>query len=138
MGIYGSARPSKAPHEGFQGSRETALDVIAKSSSHKILYALIREARLVSAVRAADKITLFAPTDAAFRRHGSVPKGAMKALVLGHVLQYSKAPPPNHERMQTFKTLANTRIDAQTVRPYMRNGIAARNGVVFVTDVVLT
>ena len=132
---YGPGSENKSK-ESFTGSLPSIIDVISYSKDHKQLYGLLQKASLINALKGADNITMFAPISLAFKNIPieSLSKTELKSLLLGHVLQYSKSPPPNHLKMKSFKTLSNSRIDSSKVHKYMKNGIQTRNGVLFVTD----
>lgn len=100
---------------------------IRNSPDHSKLYALLQKFKLVSALNAADNVTVFAPTNAAFTNIDSVTKQKL----LDHVLQYSKAPPPNYQKMKTLKSLAGNRHSTDTLLPLMKNGQKCQNGVVY-------
>ena len=89
-------------------------------------------------LKASDKITVFAPTDKALKGAENMPVADLKTILLGHVLQYSTSPPPNHKNMKSFKTLAGTRIDATNVRRFMNKGIKTTNGTLYITDAIIS
>lgn len=116
----------------------SVVDVIQSSENHKTLAKLLKDAKLVNALKAADTITVFAPIDAAFKGI-SVPEDQLKQILLFHVLQYSSAPPPNVKSMKSFKTLhKSARLQASAVSSYIKSKpVKASNGVLYVTDKVL-
>ena len=106
-------------------------ELISASPEHTILASLLKKAKLLHALNTSDNITVFAPTDEAFSKI-SYPENLKKTL-LRHVLQYSKAPPPNYKNMKSFSTLSGERIPASKVHKFMKNPLRGSNGVVYVT-----
>ena len=128
------------PQETFVGGRAvlpSVVEVISSSKRHTKLFELLQKAKLVNALNGADNITVFAPTNAALRSLSASSPAELKQMLLGHVLQYSRSPPPNHASMQTFRTLAGTKIPASKVRQFMKNGTKTRNGVLFTTNIII-
>lgn len=131
---YDEPKPTKTRTQPMLPSM---IDVIATSKSHSLLYELIKKAGLVSAIKGADHLTFFAPTNPALRSIASLPKSSIKPTLLSHLLQYSSSPPPNHKDMKSFKSLSGSRIDASRVRKFMKSGIKTRNGIIFSTNTLI-
>ena len=124
----------------------SVMDIIKASQQHKTLYSLIKRAALVRELSNMKNVTILAPTDDAFLNvELPTKKGDIKNLLLLHVLQYTRAPPPNYKTMKSFSTLAkyddNTpvRISAVPLRRYMKptKELRGSNGVVFSMNKVL-
>jgi uncharacterized surface protein with fasciclin (FAS1) repeats len=136
---------SKSKTEKFTAEKISIADVILSSPVHTILAKLLKKVKLLKALKSSDKITVFAPTNDAFRNLkvslGSLSKNEIKNILLSHVLQYSKSPPPNFKKMKTFKTLApdGRKLDASRVLPSMKvsNALKLSNGTLYVINKVL-
>ena len=133
---YGKKK-KKMSTEAFH-SKPSIVDVIKSSEQHTILHSLLKKTKLNDVLKASDKITVFAPTDKALKGAENMPVADLKTILLGHVLQYSTSPPPNHKNMKSFKSLSGTRIDATKVRRFMNKGIKTTNGTLYITDAIIS
>lgn len=127
----------KPKKERFDQPKPNVEQILKATGKHDILLKLLKEAKLLNALKAGDKMTIFAPTDSAFSKIKT--EDSIKDVLLKHVLQYSSSPPPNWRKMKTFKTLSNVKINADKVKQYMENkGIKAINGsTIFSIPIVL-
>jgi uncharacterized surface protein with fasciclin (FAS1) repeats len=136
---------SNSKTEKFTGEKISIADVILSSPVHTILAKLLKKFKLINALKSSDKITVFAPTNDAFRNLkvslSSLSTNEIKNILLTHVLQYSKSPPPNFKKMKTFKTLApdGRKLQASRVLPNMKvsNALKLSNGTLYVINKVL-
>lgn len=139
------------PAAAGAGSTTTIAGIVAASPEHTTLLALVKKAGLADELSAPGKLTLFAPTDAAFAK---VPKATLAALgkdraALKRVLLYhvvaGRVPASKVVMLKSAKTLTgptvSIRVTGKTVRV---NGarvtaadLAASNGIVHVIDRVL-
>lgn len=139
MPSYGNSKK-----ESFTGE-PTIADIILNSPVHTILAKLLKKHRLMKALRSSDKLTVFAPTNDAFRNAKNVVSKLgtteVKNLLLGHVLQYSTSPPPSFKKMKTFQTLASDgrKLNAKAVLPSMKkqNALKLSNGTLYIINKVL-
>ena len=140
---YGSPKKEKKK-ESFTGE-VTIADVIESSPVHTIMLKLLKQYRLLKALRSSDKLTVFAPTNDAFRKVlpslKNLSKSEVKNILLGHVLQYSTSPPPAYKKMKSFKTLASDgrKLNASAVLGNMKKSKALKlsNGTLYILDKVL-
>lgn len=138
MGIYG---PSKRTKKEDFVALPSISTIVSHSPDHSKFFNLIKKAKLLTTLSAADGLTVFAPTDAALKDLDveKMTSANAKTIVLGHVLQYSKAPPPNYKKMKSFATLQNggKRIQASDVQSFMNSPVHALNGVLYVIEFTL-
>ena len=121
-------------------------ELIAYSPVHTTLIKLLKKYKLLSKLKNLSYLTVFAPTNDAFRSIkdtlSKMKDKEVKELLLSHILQYSKSPPPGFQKMKSFKTLSvmTPKIDAKTIVPILKksNGLKVNNGTLYVISKVLT
>ena len=136
--------PSPKKKESFTGELSIA-DIIESSPVHTLLAKYLKQFKLMKALRSSDKLTVFAPTNDAFRKISAdlkkLPKKEIKNILLSHVMQYSSSPPPGYKQMKTFKTLASDgrKLNATSVLPLMKknNSLKMSNGILYIINKVL-
>ena len=120
-------------------------ELIAYSPVHTKFTKLLKKYKMLSKLKKLSYITVFAPTNDAFRNIKdtltSLSDTQIKGLLLSHILQYSKSPPPGFKKMKSFKTLSDItpKIDAKTIVPIMKksNGLKVNNGTLYIINKVL-
>ena len=92
FGLFANARPVQAKDKNLPSIVEIALDVNAKTGEFSTLIAALQYADLVDALNAKRKLTVFAPTDAAFAKLGlnagnidTLSKSDLTNILLYHV-----------------------------------------------------
>jgi uncharacterized surface protein with fasciclin (FAS1) repeats len=135
---------TKAPQRNIVGTA-------AAAGSFTTLLTLAKQAGLVGALSGPGKLTVFAPTDAAFKK---VPKATLAKLgkdraLLRRVLLYhvvkGSVPAAKVVGLRSAKTLAGPsvriRVDGTTVRVntarVVKTDVKATNGIIHVVDRVL-
>ena len=106
---------------------------------------MLKKHKLINALRSSDKLTVFAPTNDAFRRFQLIRKkwtaSDIQNILLGHILQYSASPPPGYKTMKKFRTLASDgrKLNASLVLPSMKKSKALKlsNGTMYILDKVI-
>lgn len=128
---------------------KTIAETVAESKDHTILLTAVKEAGLVGALGGKGSMTVFAPTDAAFKKLGDdtikkvvADKELLKKILLAHVITdkavYAKdVTPLDGKEVNGFKITANkdgVKIgDAKVTTA----DIKCSNGVIHVIDTVL-
>jgi uncharacterized surface protein with fasciclin (FAS1) repeats len=149
--LAGSApQTTKAP-ERSAAPQQNIVGTAAAAGSFKTLLSLAKQAGLVGALSGPTKLTVFAPTDAAFKK---VPKATLAKLgtnraLLRRVLLYhvvkGSVPAAKVVVLRSAKTLAGPsvriRVEGKTVRVnqarVVKTDIKATNGIIHVVDSVL-
>ncbi|MGV8829971.1 MAG: fasciclin domain-containing protein, partial [Breznakibacter sp.] len=109
-------------------------DIVSNSADHTILKAAVDAAKLDAALKCEDLLTLFAPTDDAFR---ALPKGTVEALLedptgqLKQILLY---------HVVEGKTLSNELSDGQTIMTLQgqKVQVSIKNGHVYINNAKVT
>lgn len=127
------------------------VQVASKAGNFKTLVALVKKAGLAGTLSSKGPFTVFAPTDAAFKK---VPKSTLdalakdkkklKAVLLYHVVK-GKVPASKVVTLDSAKTLngKSVSIDVMDGKVYVNNAqvttadVKARNGVIHVINEVL-
>lgn len=146
--LLGLARPAPSP----AADALCIHDTLAASRDHAVFFVAATEARQAAALRNAGPLTLFAPTDAAFKRldDAAVKKiaadpDAVKKLFLAH-LAPGKLSAADLAKVggKEIKTLGGTVLKVENGKDGLRVGGAkvvathqCSNGVVHVLDAVL-
>ena len=136
-----------------QDNKSTIVDIAAKSDQFKTLVAAVKAAGLASTLAGDGPFTVFAPTDAAFKKLG---KGTLQDLLkpenkgkLADILRYhvvaGKVPATKVAGMKGAKTVQGAEVAIATKEGKVRIGeatvvkadIMASNGVIHVIDTVL-
>src|SRR6185369_10750842 len=73
----GAYCPRKQIHMQFQGPMKNLIDAAAEVGNFKILLSAFKSASLIDMLRSPGQYTVFAPTDAAFKR---LPAGSLEAM----------------------------------------------------------
>ena len=146
--LAGSAQASVSAHAA---SGKTIVQIAASNKQFSTLVALVKEAGLVKALSGSTKLTVFAPTNAAFAK---VPKATLKKLahnkkLLTEVLEYHVVPgvvtAAQVEKLHSAKTLEGARVhfSVKHGHVYVNNAeviaanIRASNGIIHVINRVL-
>jgi uncharacterized surface protein with fasciclin (FAS1) repeats len=128
---------------------KTIAETVTESKDHTILLTAVKEAGLVGVLNGKGPMTVFAPTDAAFKKLGDdtlkkvvADKELLKKILLAHVITdkavYAKdVIPPDGKDVNGFKITANkdgVKIgDAKVTTADLK----CSNGVIHVIDTVL-
>jgi uncharacterized surface protein with fasciclin (FAS1) repeats len=134
-----------------QAPKKNIVETAAGAGQFKTLVKLVKSAGLVGALSGKDKLTVFAPTDAAFKK---VPKATLdalgkdkkklKAVLLYHVVK-GKVTSKQVVKLTGAKTLngASVKIAVRKGKVYVNKAkvttadVNASNGVIHVIDSVL-
>jgi uncharacterized surface protein with fasciclin (FAS1) repeats len=131
-----------------QADPKDVVEVVLASKDHTVLATAVKEAGLVEALKGAGPFTVFAPTDAAFKKLGDdkvravvQDKELLKKILLAHVVQgkavYAKdAAALDGKEVNGFMVAAKDGVrigDAKVTKADLKAG----NGVVHVIDTVL-
>jgi uncharacterized surface protein with fasciclin (FAS1) repeats len=128
-------------------------DTVAGMKDHTVVEAAIREAREIATLKADGAYTLFAPTDAAFKKLDdaaiktiATDKAAVKRLIRGHVV-LGKLTSAELKKLdgKELRTLQGTVLKVQSMQDGIHVGAAkiatanieCSNGVIHVIDAVL-
>jgi uncharacterized surface protein with fasciclin (FAS1) repeats len=125
------------------------VDIAVGSKDHTILVTAVKEAGLVDVLKGKGPFTVFAPTDAAFKKLGDDKlkevvknKELLKTILLAHVVQgkavYAKdVVGLDGKEVNGFKIAANTGGVTIGDAKVTKTDIKASNGVIHVIDTVL-
>ena len=123
--------PPAVPHprRGGPGRVKNIVQTAVAAGQFKTLVALVKKAGLAGALSGSGKLTVFAPTDAAFKQ---VPKATLAKLgrdraLLKSVLLYHVAR-GNVKAAQVVKLKSAPTLNGQRVRITVRNGSVYLNG----------
>ena len=134
-----------------QAPKKTIVETAAGAGQFKTLVKLVKSAGLVGALSGKDKLTVFAPTDAAFKK---VPKATLdalgkdkkklKAVLLYHVVK-GKVTSKQVVKLTSVKTLngASVKIRVKSGKVYVnkarvtKTDVKASNGIIHVINQVL-
>jgi uncharacterized surface protein with fasciclin (FAS1) repeats len=125
--------------------KDVAATVLA-SKDHTILASAIKETGLVTTLRGSGPITLFAPTDAAFRKLGDdavralvADKDRLKALVLAHVVTGKAVNEKDAAGVRDLNGFPVSTRSGFTIGPakVTKADVKCGNGVIHVIDTVL-
>jgi uncharacterized surface protein with fasciclin (FAS1) repeats len=132
---------------------KTVADIVAGSKDHTLLLAAVKEAGLVDALKGKGPITVFAPTDAAFKKLGDetikkvlADKELLKKILLAHATEGAvMAADVKKLDGKEVKTLQGTAFKVEVKDDAVMFGgakvtaadLKAGNGVVHVIDTVL-
>ncbi len=134
-----------------QAPKKNIVETAAGAGQFKTLVNLVKSAGLVGALSGKDKLTVFAPTDAAFKK---VPKATLdalgkdkkklKAVLLYHVVK-GKVTSKQVVKLTSAKTLngASVKIAVKKGKVYVNKAkittvdVNASNGVIHIIDTVL-
>lgn len=134
-----------------QAPKKNIVETAAGAGQFKTLVKLVKSAGLVGALSGKDKLTVFAPTDAAFKK---VPKATLdalgkdkkklKAVLLYHVVK-GKVTSKQVVKLTSAKTLngASVKIAVKKGKVYVNKAkittvdVNASNGVIHIIDTVL-
>jgi uncharacterized surface protein with fasciclin (FAS1) repeats len=141
-----------APSAARAEEPKTVADIVAGSKDHTILLKAVTEAGLVDALKGAGPITVFAPTDAAFKKLGDETikkvvgdKELLKKILLAHAVE-GRVLAEDVKKLdgKEVKTLQGTSFKVDTTDGVKIGGskvtaadLKAGNGVVHVIDTVL-
>jgi uncharacterized surface protein with fasciclin (FAS1) repeats len=147
--VAGSTAPRA---EAAPAASQNIVQTAVAAGQFKTLVALVKKAGLAGALSGSGKLTVFAPTDAAFKK---VPKATLAKLgrdraLLKSVLLYHVAK-GNLRAAQVVKLTSAPTLNGKRVRVSVRNGsvylngsarvtkadVAASNGTIHVIDRVL-
>jgi uncharacterized surface protein with fasciclin (FAS1) repeats len=133
--------------------KKTIADIVAESKDHTILLALVKEAGLVDTLSGKGEWTVFAPTDAAFKKIDEEKlkkvkgdKELLKKILLAHVVKGTVLSTDvvklDGKEVATLEgTKFKVSVDGKTVKFGPAKVVAAdrkaSNGVVHVIDTVL-
>ena len=147
VALFVSAAPARAEEP------KTVADIVAGSKDHTLLLAAVKEAGLVEALKEKGPITVFAPTDAAFKKLGDetikkvlADKELLKKILLAHAVEGSvMAADVKKLDGKEVKTLQGTSFKVEVKGDAVMIGgakvtaadLKAGNGVVHVIDTVL-
>jgi len=151
LAIPTAALATTAAPEAPTAPQRNIVGTAAAAGSFTTLLALAKQAGLVGALSGPGKLTVFAPTDAAFKK---VPKATLAKLgkdraLLRRVLLYhvvkGSVPAAKVVGLRSAKTLAGPsvriRVDGKTVRVnqarVVKTDVKATNGIIHVVDRVL-
>jgi uncharacterized surface protein with fasciclin (FAS1) repeats len=128
------------------------VDVVLASKDHTVLAAAVKEAGLVEMLKGKGPLTVFAPTDAAFKKLGDdtiqavlKDKEKLKSILLVHAVE-GKVMAADVAKLngREVKTVGGTSFKVDTTdgvkfgnAKVIKADIAANNGVVHVIDTVL-
>jgi uncharacterized surface protein with fasciclin (FAS1) repeats len=127
---------------------KTVADTLAASKDHTVLLTGVKEAGLFGALGGKGSVTLFAPTDAAFKKLGDdtlkrmvADKDFFKRLVAGHVvtgkaLSAKDLAALDGRQVNGFKVSAKGGLKIGGAKVTTR-GVTCGNGVMHVIDAVL-
>jgi uncharacterized surface protein with fasciclin (FAS1) repeats len=147
--LIGLALPSSSRATGT----ESIYDTLALMQDHTILNVAVIEAKQVAALKADGKLTLFAPTDAAFRALDdatinkiATDKEMVKQLLRAHLVSGKHtAADLKKPDGQNLKSLQGSALKVENAKDGLRVGgaklvttdIICSNGVIHVIDAVL-
>jgi uncharacterized surface protein with fasciclin (FAS1) repeats len=151
LAIPTAALATTTAPEASTAPQRNIVGTAAAAGSFTTLLALAKQAGLVGALSGPGKLTVFAPTDAAFKK---VPKATLAKLgkdraLLRRVLLYhvvkGSVPAAKVVGLRSAKTLAGPtvriRVDGKTVRVnqarVVKTDVKATNGIIHVVDSVL-
>ncbi len=140
-----------APQREARPQSGTIVQTAVAAGQFKTLVALVKRAGLAPALSGTTKLTVFAPTDAAFRKVPAATlaklgrdKALLKRVLLYHVVK-GKVTAAQVVKLRSAKTLAGQsvriRVTGSTVyvnsAKVVKADVAASNGVIHVLDKVL-
>ncbi|HEX4607177.1 MAG TPA: fasciclin domain-containing protein [Urbifossiella sp.] len=135
---------------GPAADEQDVADLTAGSKEHTILITAVREAGLVDMLKGKGPFTLFAPTDAAFKKLGEdkvreivKSKDQLTRLLLAHIVQGEKVYHKdllalNGQTLNGHKVAVSGKAVTIGDAKVTRADLSANNGVVHVIDAVLT
>jgi uncharacterized surface protein with fasciclin (FAS1) repeats len=151
VAIPAVASAAPAPQREARPQAGTIVQTAVAAGQFTTLVKLVKQAGLASALSGTTKLTVFAPTDAAFRKVPAATlaklasnKALLKRVLLYHVVQ-GKVTSAKVVRLSSAKTLAgpsvrirvaNGRVYVNTAR-VVKADVGATNGVIHVLDKVL-
>ncbi len=124
-----AAGSTATPAEAAPAASKNIVQTAVAAGQFKTLVALVKKAGLAGALSGSGKLTVFAPTDAAFKQ---VPKATLAKLgrdraLLKSVLLYHVAK-GNVKAAQVIKLKSAPTLNGQRVRIAVRNGSVYLNG----------